>query len=334
MFAIRTLLVVSLLAGAASFARAAGEVVEVTAGDLNVRAGVWGRVLGTASRGQRFVVAESRSGWLGIDWAGRRAWISGSYARRVAAPSVVVTAGTLNVRAGPSVSRAELGEARRGQAYARLDERGAWVQIQFDRREAWVHGDYVRDRGASAGGGSSGGGATAGGGGASGDDLVPPSGRGAIRTVAGANGAVRLNERTLAMLANARAWLRAHGGCPPARASAAQVTQGSYNRGGVAASAGTHDGGGVIDMRVLGLTAGERRALIRALRQAGFAAWVRQPPAFSWHIHAVAIGDPDLSRTARDQVAAYFRGRDGLAGNRPDPHGGPLVKAWMRRFMP
>lgn len=324
MFAIRTLVVLVLLAGVCPSARAAGEVVEVTASELNVRTDVMGRVLGTVGRAQRFVVAQSRSGWFGIDWAGRRAWVSGAHVQRVAARSVVVTADTLNVRTGPSTSRAEIGEAHRGQAYARLDAQGEWVEIQFDRRAGWVHGDYVRAAGASSGGGVA----------TSGNDLVPPSARGAIRTVQGANGAVRLNERTLAMFANARAWLQTHGGCPPARASSAFVTQGSYNRGGVAASAGTHDGGGVVDMRVTGLTASQRGALLRALRQAGFAAWVRQPPTFSWHIHAVAIGDPDLSRSAKNQVTAYFRGRDGLAGNRPDPHGGPVVKAWMRPFMP
>mgnify|MGYP001238726216 CR=1 FL=1 len=325
MFAIRTLVVLGLSAAAlAPAARAAGEVVEVTAGTLNVRAGVWGRILGSAGQGQRFVVREARAGWLGIDWSGQRAWISGNYARRVAGRSVVVTAGALNARPTPSTALTPLGQAHAGQAYARLDGQGAWVQIQFDRRPAWVHGDYVRPGADPAGAAPA----------ASPSDLVPPAARGAIRSVPGASGTVRLNERTLAMLANARAWLRAHGGCDPARASAAFVTQGSYNRGGVAASAGTHDGGGVIDMRVIGLGAAERGALVRALRQAGFAAWVRQPPTFSWHIHAVAIGDPDLSRSARAQVAAYFRGRDGLARAGADPHGGPLVKAWMRPFMP
>ncbi len=160
-------------------------------------------------------------------------------------------------------------------------------------------------------------------------ELTPPTSRGAIKSYGGA----RLNDRTVAMLRNAARWLESHGGCPPGRASTAYVTQGSYNRGGVSASAGTHDGGGAIDLSVGGLSSGERHALVRALREAGFAAWLRKRPTFSSdHVHAIAIGDPDLPAGARDQVADYFAGRDGLAGHGKDPHGGPIVKAWMARF--
>jgi hypothetical protein len=159
--------------------------------------------------------------------------------------------------------------------------------------------------------------------------LTPPSARGAIRRF----GRVRLNERTVTMLRNAASWLESNGGCPPRRASPAYVTQGSYNRGGVSASAGTHDGGGAIDLNVAGLSSSERHALVRALREAGFAAWLRKRPTFSMdHVHAIAIGDPDLPAGARSQVADYFAGRDGLAGRRRDPHGGPVLKAWMARF--
>lgn len=159
--------------------------------------------------------------------------------------------------------------------------------------------------------------------------MTPPSARGAIRTY----GRVRLNERTVAMLRSARTWLEGHGGCPPGRAAPGYVLQGSYNHGGVSASAGTHDGGGAIDLDVRGLSSGQRAALVRALREAGFAAWLRRRPTFSVdHVHAIAVGDPDLPAGARRQVADYFAGRDGLAGHRKDPHGGPLLKPWMARF--
>lgn len=162
-------------------------------------------------------------------------------------------------------------------------------------------------------------------------ELIPPSARGRIRTYPGKYGAVRMNERTAAMLANARGWLTSNGGCPPTRASSRNVTQGSYSRS-VSASAGTHDGGGALDLSVAGLSATQRARLVRALREAGFAAWLRKRPTFdSDHVHALAIGDPDLPASARNQVEAYFNGRDGLVGNRRDPHGGPLVKSWMRR---
>lgn len=93
------------------------------------------------------------------------------------------------------------------------------------------------------------------------------------------------------------------------------ITQGSYNAGGVAASAGTHDGGGVVD-----LAAWDQESKVRELRRTGFAAWFRPAISGLWpaHIHAVLIGNERLSSGARAQVADYLAGRDGLAGDGPD----------------
>jgi hypothetical protein len=93
------------------------------------------------------------------------------------------------------------------------------------------------------------------------------------------------------------------------------ITQGSYNAGGVAASAGTHDGGGVVD-----LSAFEHERKVRALRSVGFAAWYRPAIAGLWpaHIHAVLIGNAKLSSGARNQVTEYLAGRNGLANRGPD----------------
>lgn len=96
------------------------------------------------------------------------------------------------------------------------------------------------------------------------------------------------------------------------------VIQGSYNAGGVAASAGTHDGGGALD--VWGKGGSHVAAEVAALRRVGFAAWGRTPSQGPWgyHIHCIAIGDSDLSRGARNQVADYLNGRNGLASNAKD----------------
>lgn len=96
--------------------------------------------------------------------------------------------------------------------------------------------------------------------------------------------------------------------------------QGSYNSG-VGASAGTHDGGGAIDLRVRQYTRDQRIAVVRALKDAGFAAWHREEVAGLWgpHIHALLIGDREMAAGARAQVLAYDAGRDGLRGNQPDP---------------
>lgn len=103
-----------------------------------------------------------------------------------------------------------------------------------------------------------------------------------------------------------------------------RLVQGSFNAGGVPASKGTHDGGGVFDASVRGLDRDQIRHRVRSLRLAGWAAWLRLSPPFSGpHIHAVAVGDPELSASAKRQVDDYKEGKNGLAGHGPDP--GPKV---------
>jgi len=122
------------------------------------------------------------------------------------------------------------------------------------------------------------------------------------------------------------------------------ITQGSYTDA-VEASFGTHAGGGAVDLSVMApgtytILFEDIDLLINALRSAGFAAWYRDldklydgSPA---HIHAVAIGDRELSTAAREQLAGpfgYFWGYNGLptSDKKPirDPHGGPIVCDWM-----
>ena len=124
------------------------------------------------------------------------------------------------------------------------------------------------------------------------------------------------------------------------------ITQGSYTDA-EAASFGTHAGGGVVDLSVIRTSDwtilwDEIDPLILALRTAGFAAWLRLPdalyPGSPIHIHAVAVGDAELSYAAQLQVYGdygYLAGMDGLppaAGQEPapDPYGDPVVCAWMQ----
>ena len=122
-----------------------------------------------------------------------------------------------------------------------------------------------------------------------------------------------LNTRTKAMLVAAEGIY----------GSQVTLTQGSYNPGGVDASAGTHDGGGAMDISVSGISSANRTKLLTALRKVGFAAWLRTPPSFDYHIHAMAISDPDLSSGAQHQTGDYYLGMNGLQGRGPDD--GPQV---------
>lgn len=119
-----------------------------------------------------------------------------------------------------------------------------------------------------------------------------------------------LNRRTIAMLK----WVEKRTGLR------LELAQGSYNAGGVSASGGTHDRGGAVDLRTRQYTDQERRLVLRALKDAGFAAWYRPEVPGLWgpHIHAIAIKDKELSGQAAAQVLSYDAGRDGLRGNRED----------------
>ncbi len=152
----------------------------------------------------------------------------------------------------------------------------------------------------------------------------------------------QVNLRTLAMLDHAQELYAAWGGISDFRQA---ITQGGYTGGALAASFGTHDGGGAVDLSVLSpidgsISADDIDLMLRALRIAGFAAWLREPdelyPGSIIHIHAIAIGDQELSEAARAQLDGtfgYLRGYNGLPQMTgipiPDRYGGPVLCHWM-----
>jgi hypothetical protein len=152
----------------------------------------------------------------------------------------------------------------------------------------------------------------------------------------------QINARTLAMLDYAQEMYRTEGGLLNFRTA---IMQGSYNPGGVAASFGTHDGGGAVDLSVRDpqnhqVMAAEIEPMLRALRFAGFAAWLRDSNSLyagsPIHIHAIAIGDAELSEAARGQIDGtfgYLRGYDGLPRDdglpQPDTSGDMILCQWM-----
>ena len=150
-------------------------------------------------------------------------------------------------------------------------------------------------------------------------------------------GEAMINMRTYAMLSNA-----------------ASIYNGSIDLLGPAVTQGVHENNrshdidtyfdaGVVDISVMSpgsteVLYEEIDPLIKALRVAGFAAWLRDwdelYPGSEIHIHAVAIGDQELSEEAIEQLTGkfgYFRGYRGLPGLSPeiDRYGPPLICRWM-----
>lgn len=104
------------------------------------------------------------------------------------------------------------------------------------------------------------------------------------------------------------------------------IVQGSYRgTGGAAASAGTHNRGGVIDIRTWNIPAeiGVTR-VVRVLRECGLIAWYRtKAQGFDPHIHAIDHGNPELDPSAAAQVTQWRNGTNGLRSRGPDD--GPRI---------
>lgn len=97
-----------------------------------------------------------------------------------------------------------------------------------------------------------------------------------------------------------------------------RIGQGSYSDGSL--SAGTHNGGGAVDIMFSGLTVKQRRSAVRWLRRAGFAAWGRTGSGWvgNEHVHGILRAHNTASWQAEQQVVAYDNHRNGLANNAYD----------------
>ena len=95
-------------------------------------------------------------------------------------------------------------------------------------------------------------------------------------------------------------------------------SQGSWSTS-VGASGTTHAGSGAVDLRVVGYTDRQRKRVVHALKDAGFAVWYRrQTAAWGPHLHAILIGSQDASPSARWQMAEYDARRSGLTSGGAD----------------
>jgi hypothetical protein len=100
------------------------------------------------------------------------------------------------------------------------------------------------------------------------------------------------------------------------------IMQGSWSN--AAASAGTHSGGGAIDVSIEDdngnlLPEVQQVAIVRAMRQAGWRQWRRTPAeGFVYHAHGILAGDPLVSPSAADQLTQWNAGLNGLANRGPD----------------
>lgn len=119
-----------------------------------------------------------------------------------------------------------------------------------------------------------------------------------------------------------------------------QVAQGGFKAGsGAGASAGTHDGGDVFDLRVVNMNDKQELAVVEQLRRWNGCAWLRSP-AYGWtstgpHIHCVMRDSYyPLSSGAKQQVRNYDDGKNGLANGGKDPFHRPPQKHYSSEDTP
>ena len=104
------------------------------------------------------------------------------------------------------------------------------------------------------------------------------------------------------------------------RSYSLKIIQGSYNTG-VEASAGTHDFDACLDVEIVGMSWFDAQ---RWLRSHGWAAWVRVPPTFSYHIHMISLPPYKTNFVSKvglyvpGQVTDYYAHRSGLVGSAYD----------------
>ena len=224
-----------------------------------------------------------------------------------------VTASVLNVRSGPGFGYGVTGTLTKGTHVNVVDHSGAWSKINSPKT-GWCYSTYLADTPHTTTTTSTSSSSSSSSTFSAADwktAKAPPSDYRIIYYQG-----KKVNVRTKVMIERTEAIMRSLG-----LSARLYISQGSYTYG-VAASAGTHGGGGALDISIHAYsTYTTDTKIVKALRMAGFAAWRRgYYDGFTPHIHAIAIKDAKMASGARYQVYAYFRGRNGLASNRTDIH--------------
>lgn len=138
-----------------------GPIATVTAGVLNVRGGAGPNAasLGRLSQGQQVLVTGTNEdgSWLQIRWAYGTGWVSSQYVRITGGavtatlavtsdrPYGIVLSAFLNVRTGPGVNYALLGQVAGGTTLPIVGRsaNNTWYQVETPLGTGWVSAAYV-----------------------------------------------------------------------------------------------------------------------------------------------------------------------------------------------
>ncbi len=125
---------------------------------VNVRSGPGTNhsVIGSASKGATYTITGQSGSWYIIAFSGKTGYISADYfsassmpAPQPAGPALESGQGTIvncnnsvNVRSGPGTNYSILGSAPKGAAYTITGKSGAWYEVDFNGKTAYISASY------------------------------------------------------------------------------------------------------------------------------------------------------------------------------------------------
>ncbi|GGE67120.1 C40 family peptidase [Priestia taiwanensis] len=132
----------------------------VTASALNVRSGpnTSHGVIGKTYKGQTVTVTGQENGWYKINYNGKTGYVSADYLQKAGeqptqppkpptsgnvSGAYTVTASSLNVRQGPSISSSKIGTVYNRQQVNVLESENGWYKISYNGKTGYVSSEYL-----------------------------------------------------------------------------------------------------------------------------------------------------------------------------------------------
>ncbi|MFG6118941.1 N-acetylmuramoyl-L-alanine amidase [Thalassobacillus sp. B23F22_16] len=141
-FGLFLLLLLSIAAYTAVPAHADNAVVNIDT--LNVREGPgsFTKQLGQIHRGETYPILDEKSGWVQIQYNGKKAWVAKYLVKVQNNTSLRSDVNYLRVRAEPNTNSKILTHLMKGEKVTQVGSKGSWYQVNSKKGKGWIHSDY------------------------------------------------------------------------------------------------------------------------------------------------------------------------------------------------
>lgn len=131
---------------------AKGETIVINTKSLNVRSGpgLTYPVTGSMKQGERAEVLSTSGDWHEIKFGSGTGWIASwlvvnEGAKELKPVTAISKVNALNIRSGPSLNTAVIGQLNAGEAAVVTGRQGEWASIVKNGIDGWVHTDYITE---------------------------------------------------------------------------------------------------------------------------------------------------------------------------------------------